>query len=625
MIRNPTFLGTVQDVQGATVTIELDIATASGLAFVDGVGYRVGQIGSFVRIPIGLIDLFGIVSQVGAGAVPEALVGAEPHGHRWMRVQIIGEGQRGGAFQRGVSQYPTINDEAHLTTANDLARIYGTGHESQYLQIGSVATSDSIPARVDINRLVTRHSAVVGATGSGKSTTVAGILAAVSEPNEFPSARVIILDIHGEYHQALKDRSTVFRVNPNPEDGEQPLYVPYWALSLDELLSMTPLGTIGDSERAEVLERVRDLKVGSLGVRERPGVTADSITVDSPVPFSFHRLWYQLCREVLSTHTVGSGSNQSEDTEAFETDENGAKSLGNVMEVRFPQYRSLVPNQVFRSGSPLNIRRQLFATASLLRDTRYDFLFRPGPWCPQPDHDNLSAQPEKDLDDLLAQWIGSNNPITILDLSGVPSGIQSNLIGALLRLLFDSLFWGRYLPQGGRLRPLLIVLEEAHAYLGKDSRGAASASVRQVVKEGRKYGLGAMIVSQRPSEIDSSILSQCGTLFAMRLANQTDRSHVTSAVSDNLEGLFEMLPALRTGEAIVVGEAVNLPMRIAIERPPETRRPESEDPLVYAPDASRGWNAPSQGGGFSELLHRWREEKATGTGEQEEQNGSNTC
>ena len=129
---------------------------------------------------------------------------------------------------------------------------------------------------------------------------------------------------------------------------------------------------------------------------------------------------------------------------------------------------------------------------------------------PSASHEDLNAQPEQDLDALLASWIGSDRPITILDLSGVPALIQSDLIGALLRLLFDALFWGRYLPQGGRQRPLLIVLEEAHAYLGAVGGGAAAASVRRVVKEGRKYGLGAMIVSQRPSELDSSILSQCG-------------------------------------------------------------------------------------------------------------------
>ena len=132
----------------------------------------------------------------------------------------------------------------------------------------------------------------------------------------------------------------------------------------------------------------------------------------------------------------------------------------------------------------------------------------------------------------------------------------SDLIGVLLRILYDALFWARDLPEGGRERPLLFVLEEAHAYLGKESANLAANAVRRIAKEGRKYGVGLMIVSQRPSEIDPTILSQCGTIFAMRLANDVDKGHVTNAASDNLKGLFDMLPILRTGEAIIVGEAV---------------------------------------------------------------------
>ena len=624
MVRHPTYLGTVQDVIGATVTVQLDDATASGLVFIDGTGYRVGQIGSFVRIPIGLVDLFGIVSQVGAGSVPEALAVTEPHGHRWMRVQLIGEGQKAGTFQRGISQYPTINDEAHLTTADDLAQIYGVPQNSSYLRIGSIASSSSIPAMIDINRLVTRHSAVLGTTGAGKSTTVAGILTAMSDRVRYPSSRVIILDIHGEYRRTFRERATVFRVNADPSAGEEQLYVPYWALSVDELLPMTPFHGVSDADRSTLLEEIRRLKLESLTIQQRGGVTEETLTVDSPVPFSIHRLWYDLWRDVLSTHTVGPNSNQSRDTEALVRDDNGACRLGDIMSVQPPEYLSLTAggdNRVFRSGSTLNIRKQLFATSSLLKDARYDFLFRPGPWCPSASHDDLKAQPEQDLDTLLYSWIGSDRPITILDLSGVPALIQSDLIGALLRLLFDALFWGRYLPQGGRRRPLLIVLEEAHAYLGAAGSGAAAASVRRVVKEGRKYGLGAMIVSQRPSELDSGILSQCGTLFAMRLANSTDRSYVTASASDNLQGLFDMLPALRTGEAIVVGEAVNLPMRTNVDVPQPQDRPESDDPAVYDSQAEKGWNAPVRNVGYQELLRRWRRERATESSSQETSDG----
>ena len=616
MLNSPTYLGTVQDVQGATISIALDENTVSGLAFIDGHGYRIGQVGSFVRVSIGFTDLFGIVSQVGAGAVPEAVAKVELYGHRWLKVQLIGEGHRSGEFRRGVAQYPTIGDEAHLVTEEDLSRIYGRADAPHYVRVGSLASTDSIPALIDIDRLVTRHSAVVGATGAGKSTTVANLLASLSDPQRYPSARMLILDIHGEYHAALHDRATVFRVNADENRGERQLFVPYWALSFDELLHVTPFHGVGDADRAALVEKIKHLKLASLQTQARDGVTTDTLTVDTPVPFSIHRFWYELHRYVCSTHTAQS-ANQSEVTEAIVDGVDGQPVLGNIMEVRPPRYCLITQggaDRVYLSAAPLNIRRQIIAMESLLRDTRYDFLFRPGPWCPHPTLADGDAQPAQDLDALLASWVGGDKPITILDLSGVPVSILMDLIGVLLRLLFDSLFWARFTPEGGRTRPLLFVLEEAHAYLNSGNEGAASRAARRIVKEGRKYGLGAMIVSQRPAEIDPTILSQCGTIFAMRLANATDRSHVAATVSDNLEGLFNMLPALRTGEAIIVGESVHLPLRALIDAPTKNRRPDSQDPKVYDPDSEGGWNRKKQTENYASVLYKWRRENPRGGG-----------
>lgn len=616
MPSSPTYLGTVQDVQGATVSVALDKDTVSGLAFIDGRGYRIGQIGSFVRIPIGFVDLFGLVSQVGAGAVPEALAKVEPYGYRWLRVQLIGEGQRAGEFKRGISQYPTIGDEAHLVTEHDLARIYGRPDAPNFVRIGNLASAESIAALVDIDPLVTRHSAVVGTTGAGKSTTVANLLVSLSDWNRFPSARIIILDIHGEYYTALTDRAAVFRVNPEQNRGEKPLFIPYWALSFDELLRVTPFRDVGDADRAALVEKVKELKLASLQATARNGTSGDTMTVDTPIPFSIHRLWYELHRYVCSTHTAQS-ANQSAATEAIEQDPDTRQPiLGDIMQVLPPQYRPITSggqSRVYLSAAPLNIRRQILALQSLLRDTRYDFLFRPGPWCPKPDHQNLDAQPDEDLDTLLKSWVGGDKPITILDLSGVPVSILLDLIGVLIRLLFDALFWARYQPEGGRARPLLFVLEEAHAYLNSGNDSPASIAARRIVKEGRKYGVGAMIVSQRPAEVDPTILSQCGTMFAMRLANATDRSHVTGTVSDNLEGLFAMLPALRTGEAIIVGESVQLPLRAMIEPPAKNRRPDSRDPLVHDPNSQGGWNRQKQPEDYAKVVELWRSENARAT------------
>jgi uncharacterized protein len=184
-----------------------------------------------------------------------------------------------------------------------------------------------------------------------------------------------------------------------------------------------------------------------------------------------------------------------------------------------------------------------------------------------------------------------------------------NLVGALLRIVYDALFWGRNLSEGGRERPLLIVLEEAHVYLGQNDAGTATSIVKKIVKEGRKYGIGAMIVSQRPSEIDATILSQCGTIFSMRLSNPSDRAHVTGTVSDNLEGLFNSLPILRIGEAIIVGEAVHLPVRTIIDPPPANRRPDSSDPLVYDNNGPGGWNREKERTDYAEMIIMWRKQE----------------
>lgn len=626
MSTNPTYLGTVQDVQGATISIALDKDTISGLSFIDGHGYRIGQIGSLVRISVGFIDLFGIVSHVGAGAVPESVVNNQPFGYRWLKVQLIGEGRKSGDFKRGISQYPTIGDEAHLVTEQDLVGIYGRPENPSYVRIGDLASSESIPALIDINKLIARHSAIVGTTGSGKSTTVASILRSISDTSVYPSARIIVLDIHGEYHSALGDRATIFRVNADEDSGEKPLYIPYWALTFDELIKITPFNGINDSDRSALIEKIKTLKTASLNKQARNGVTEDTLTVDTPVPFSIHRLWYELYRLVCSTHTAQSNG-QSDATEAIEPNQEGKPILGDILKVTAPKYKPITQggtNRVYLSSSPLNIRRQVVAMESLLRDSRYDFIFRPGPWCPLPTLTDLDTQPERDLDTLVQSWIGNSKPITILDLSGVPVSILTDLIGAVIRLLFDALFWARYLPEGGRDRPLLFVLEEAHSYLKVGSDGSASIAVRRIVKEGRKYGLSAMIVSQRPAEIDPTILSQCGTIVAMRLANSTDRSHITSTVSDNLEGLFSMLPTLRTGEAIIVGEAVHLPLRVLIDAPSKSHRPDSHDPIIYDPKARKGWNKSIESEDYATLLENWRSEKTHLKIDQEVNNESNS-
>jgi len=605
---DPTLLGTVEDVTGPTVRIKLADDTAHGLLFVNGEGYRVGQVGSFARIPGGYFDLFGIVSQVGAGAAPVVADTLPTPGSRWLRIELVGEGRRGVGFERGISQYPSIGDQAHVVTDSDLRAIYAPGDEDAYIAIGRVASSESIRAYVNLNRLVSRHSAVVGSTGAGKSTAVASLLSAVSDSVRFPAARVVLLDIHGEYAKAFGDRARVFRIGADESKGEQPLCVPFWALTSEELTSVA-FGTVSGSAMAAIQESIATMKRTSLPGGNATTLPVADITVDSPLPFCIHKLWYDIHCHHYATHSVSANQNQTEFTRQFETALDGTTRLvGSALSVERPRFKAIVDKSIYKGAAADQPKGPIDLLEAKLRDPRLAFLFRPGDWAV-----SETGQTVSDLDTLLNEWIGAEQPITVFDLSGIPTTVLDDLVGALLRILYDGLFWGRALPVGGRSRPLMVVLEEAHSYLGSQSKGRAASAARRIAKEGRKYGVGLMLVSQRPSEIDNTILAQCGTLVAMRLTNEADRGQIRSCASDNLEGLFSMLPILRTGEALIVGEAVSMPIRALIDLPNDGRRPDSEDPEVVVRRGVSGqrvrpgvWTEATNSENYAELVKAWR-------------------
>ncbi|MEI8180432.1 ATP-binding protein [Aestuariivirga sp.] len=605
---DPTRLGTVEDVTGPTVSVKLSEDTAHGLLFVNGEGYRVGQVGSFVRIPGGYFDLYGIVSQVGAGAAPLVADGLPAAGTRWLRVELVGEGRRGKGFERGISQYPSIGDQAHVVTESDLRSIYAPGDEDAYIAVGRVASSESIRAYVNLNRLVSRHSAVVGSTGAGKSTAVASLLSAVSDSSRFPAARVVLLDLHGEYAKAFGDQARVFRVGADESKGERPLCVPFWALTAEELTAVA-FGTVSGSANANIQESITSMKRAARPAGTPVNLPITDVTVDSPIPFCIHKLWYDLHCHHYATHSVGPSQNQTEATREYDTLPDGtARSVGSALNVERPHFKAIVAANIFKAVAAEQPRTHIDLLESKLRDPRLSFLFRPGDWTV-----SETGETTSDLDTLLNDWIGAEQPISVFDLSGIPTTVLDDLVGALLRILYDGLFWGRALPVGGRSRPLMVVLEEAHSYLGSQSKGRAASAARRIAKEGRKYGVGLMLVSQRPSEIDNTILAQCGTIVAMRLTNEADRSQIRSCSSDNLDGLFSMLPILRTGEALIVGEAVSMPVRALIDLPKDGRRPDSEDPeaVVRRGESgqrirSGGWTEAANTENYATLVEAWR-------------------
>lgn len=586
-----TYLGAVRRVIGATVYVSLSADLPSTSPIVNGRVYRIGQIGSFVRIPLGFLNVYGIVTMVGAVAVKgdDELGAIADRGECTLEVKLLGEAYRSSAFQRGLSIYPTVDDEVHVVTEDDLAKIYAPSGSSP-IRIGTHSASESLSATLDLDKLVTRHCAILGSTGSGKSNTVAAILKSITKGN-FPNAQVIIIDPHGEYGSAFEGTSRVFSLR----SVNNPFLLPYWCLSFDELAWFLvdrrgASETLQDGNLRDKIFELRQAAAPKARVpNEHPALTKDEVTADSPLPFDVKQLWYFFDRLERVTY-----KEIERRTEALvsEGDANTLKSakftpvgMGNT-----PPFK---PQPLPAMGSYTNKILQR------LRDRRYDFLLLPK------EYDGV----RKDIDHLVQSWIGHDQPITVFDLAGVPPEVMDLVVGLLSRVLFEVMFWGRDLPDIGKQRPLLLVFEEAHRYLpsgeGYFIQGYARRSVQRILKEGRKYGLGAVLVSQRPSELDETILSQCGTFIALRLGNGTDQARVKSAVPDELAGLVDLLPALRTGEAVISGEATQIPSRVRVQL--VEPRPSSGDPEV-----AKLWaDSTACAADYLRAVANWRRQRAT--------------
>jgi hypothetical protein len=307
----PTLLGHVGAVSGSTISVRQFEGISSGIAIIGGRSYRVGQVGSFVRIPQGYHNLYGIIADVGATAAPQTKIAADARSEWWMTVQLIGEIIE-ATFERGISQYPAIKDEVHLVTEEDLTKIYGTIDAGQ-VTIGRLAAAEGIPVRIDLDRLVTRHSAVLGSTGSGKSTTVASLLRSISAgqagEKSFPSARILLLDVHGEYGDALKGVAKSFRVNPS--EGEEPLVVPYWAMDIIDVVQFV-MGKVEEKSLTAIFDRILEEKQASLKLSKFAGVSANSLTIASPIPFSLKKLWHDLIDPEIKTTQDNQGLNTAQ-------------------------------------------------------------------------------------------------------------------------------------------------------------------------------------------------------------------------------------------------------------------------------------------------------------------------
>ncbi len=575
-LRDPRVIGRVRHVRGATVTVELDESLAGVTPLWEGRLHPIGQVGSLVEIPQGPVKLVASVTLVGIAELSGVLEpsAAVQIGDRWLQVQLLGEVDGLGRFQRGVSTYPGLDDPVHFTTPEGLRAIFpapGPNH----VRLGSLASAPDVAVALTAQLLVMRHGAIVGSTGSGKTSAVASLLQSFARDG-WTSANVVVVDPHGEYAKALEASATVRSVLGT---GNNMLRVPFWALPAGDILR----AFCGREESATLQNRFgelvtsarRDFVSSAAWLRLEPA----GVSADTPVPFDLNEVWFRLDSDNNATYSQAQGKGDAQVDEAGDA--------ASLKPTRFKPYAM---------GSTAPFKGPIFGMYGTgpdrlrlrLADPRFRFLL-------EPKGDSGGQDP---LPDVIVDWLGKENPVSVLDFSGVPGEATDLAVGLILQMLFELSVRSR--TKGiGRPRPVLVVLEEAHRYLGDSATTRVSKeSANRIAREGRKYGIGLLLVTQRPSELPDTALSQVGTIVALRLTNGTDQSTVKAALPDAVAGLAEALPALRTGEAIVAGEAVTLPCRVQITRP--NPRPEADDPSLDS------WRMPPVENDVTDAIARWR-------------------
>ena len=576
--KDATCVGKVRHVLGATVTVALDKDLAGVAPIYRGHLQPIGQIGSLVRIPQGPIDLIGSVSLVGIAELSGAPAPSESvqHDERWLQVQLIGEIDRAtGKFRRGIGSYPGLDDSVHFATPFQLRSIF-SGAGPEHVQIGHVAAAEEIPICLEAEKLVTRHSAVVGSTGSGKTSAVSSIIQNLVRGG-WKAANIVVIDPHGEYAQALGNDAAVRSVLGEKANR---IRVPFWALPALDILRVFTGGTGSatfSTRFAEYVTRAR-----AKFVEEAEWLTLDpaAITSDTPVPFDLHDVWFKLDSENRETREVSN----DEKTVAVE-------SIGDAQQLRSTKFRP------YAQGNRAPFKGPFFSTYSLtpdmlrlgLRNPQLAFFLEP---------QGTTAGPDP-LVEVIQEWLGNESPVSVLDFSGVPSTAADLAIGVILNLLFEVCLRSEKGGPGiGRASPVLVVLEEAHRYLGSEASALTRSSANRIAREGRKYGIGLMVVTQRPTELPETALAQCGTLIALRLANTADQGTIKAALPDTVAGLAAVLPSLRTGEAIVSGEALVLPVRALLDLP--RPKPHADDPSLVS------WRGEPTKPDLSSSIADWR-------------------
>jgi DNA helicase HerA-like ATPase len=529
---SPDLIGRVAAVGGAQASVELSDRLTVG---------EPATVGKFVGLVCGRALIIGLITEV--SEQPRGGIAAL---RKCVRLDLIGELRPGATgayeFQRGVTEYPNIGDGAMLLTERELRLVYG-GADANHAHIGDLQQNPNIGVHIDIDQLVSRHFAVLGATGVGKSSGVAIILQKILDTR--PNLRIFLVDPHNEYARCFADKAQVL----NPRN----LRLPFWLFNFEEIIDVFFGGRPGVDEEVEILSEVipqaksayLQYRAGAdrtLAKRRDPRDTG--FTADTPVPYRI-------------------------------------EDLVSLLDERMGKLENRTSRIVYH--------KLISRIATIRNHPRYAFMF---------ENANIGGDTMAEILCQLFRLPPDGKPMTIMQLAGFPAEVVDSVVSVLCRMAFDFGLWS------DGVAPLLFVCEEAHRYAPADKKigfGPTKRALSRIAKEGRKYGVFLGLVTQRPAEIDATIISQCSTLFVMRLANERDQGLIRSAVSDAAANLLAFIPSLGTREVFTFGSGVALPTRMRFNALAAERRPNSE----------ASGNTRTDGGAInneliSAVIERWR-------------------
>lgn len=524
-------IGVILDISGSSSAIALDLQRLQECAEdADPSIALAGQVGSQIKIRVGRGWLLA--------SVRTQRQDSKGQGGILANIDFLGEGEEERltgkihGFRRGVTRYPIPGALVYPATSNDLRQIYASDGRSS-IQVGTVFPTRDIRAGLYTDALLGKHFALLGSTGTGKSTSAALILHRICE--SAPQGHIVMIDPHGEYAAAFRNTGVIFDTTN--------LQMPYWLLNFEEHCEVL-LTSRGEARQQDADILAKCLLQARMKSRLAEGL--GKVTVDSPIPY------------LLS-------------------------DLSNILQNE--------AGKLDKGTNSIPYMRIKTKLDELKGDPRYQFMFS-----------------GVLVGDTMAEFIGKifrlpamGKPISIIDVSGVPSEVTSTVVAVLGRLIFDFAIWAR----DEETRPVLLVCEEAHRYVPSDNSSDGSSVgkiLSRIAKEGRKYGVSLGLITQRPSDLAEGVLSQCGTIISMRLNNDRDQAFVKAAMPEGARGFLDSIPALRNRECIICGEGVSVPIRVSFDNLEEMKRPASADPSI-----SELWR---QTGGEEEMVERtvmrWR-------------------